>query len=149
MPVTATWIVCALVLSSGGAPTEGDDAAPAAPAADGVAPLELPTSVDDALGIEGASLWRRVGIASLLSGALLGVVSAGAFSAGFDAERELRAAPHTREQADMLLFQRAVAAAVAYPAFALGVVGVGTGVGLLWWEDEAGGWSDGHEEVTP
>ena len=147
MPMTATWIACALVLSSGGASTAGNDASPSAAAA--VAPVELPTSVDDALGLEGASVWRRVGVASLLSGALLGVVSAGAFSAGFEAERELRAAPHSREQADTLLFERAVAAAVAYPAFALAVVGVGAGVGCLWWEDEAGGWSDGHEEVTP
>ena len=122
---------------------------PAWPAPMELSAPEMPTSVEDALGVQDASLFRKVGLGSLVTGGLLGVVSAAGFAFGLDAERELRAAPHDREAADALLFERGVAAAVAWPALVLGAVGVGAGAGLLIFEDARAGLSDGNEEVTP
>jgi TRAP-type C4-dicarboxylate transport system permease large subunit len=97
--------------------------------------------------VQGASPLRRAGIASLVTGGMLGVLSATALSFGFEAERMLRAEPHTRAQADALLLERSLAATIAYPSLVLGAAGLAAGVTCLIWDDA--GLSDGNEEVLP
>jgi hypothetical protein len=96
---------------------------------------EMPGSVEEALGVEESSLWRKVGLAGVVTGGGLLAVSAAAFTFGLDAERELQSEPHTRAEVDSLLLQRGVFAAVGWPSLALGVVGLGAGVTMLVLDD--------------
>jgi hypothetical protein len=72
-----------------------------------------------------------VGHLALAAGAGLAALSTTAFVAGFEVERELRAAPHDRGVVDAMLLRRGIAAGVAWPAAALAVAGVGVGVVTL------------------
>jgi hypothetical protein len=74
---------------------------------------------------------RTQGVAALGGGALFGVTSLVAFTAGLDAERELRAARHTRAEANDIMLRRGVAAWVAWPSALLAAAGTGAGVLLL------------------
>ena len=121
----------------------------AAPAAEVSRALIASAPVLNKDGLDDAGPMRRAGLASLAGGALLGVVSVGAFTAGWDAERQLRATAHERDVVDGLLLQRAAAAGVGYTSLVLALAGVGAGATLLVLDRQGGGLSDGNEEVTP
>ena len=67
----------------------------------------------------------------------VGIVSAVAFTTGFDAERELQASVHNEADADALLNKRTIAGWVAWPAAFVSVAGISAAVVLLATEGSA------------
>lgn len=91
-------------------------------AAEPAAPAETTAT---APGCACERIGRTEGIVSLGAGIGLGVTSILAFSAGLEAERQMRAGETaTREQQADALTQRAVAAWVAWPSAVLSAAGV-------------------------
>lgn len=68
---------------------------------------------------------------TLGAGVGLGVLAASAFVFGLDIERQARGSVHDSAVIDQLLFQRGLAAAVAWPAIVGAVVLVSAGLGLI------------------
>jgi hypothetical protein len=71
----------------------------------------------------------------VVAGVAAGVVSGVAFVTGLDVERELSSQRHEQSEADGLILQRTVCAAVAWSTLALGVAGVGGGAAWLLFDD--------------
>lgn len=132
------WILTvALALSSQGATPDAPTPIEAAPAE---APVEVAPEapVVEAVVVETPAptaeafeIGHREGVLTLAAGLALGVTSVVAFSAGFEAERQLRAGEVRGVAADDALTQRTVAAFVAWPAAVLSLVGVAGGASLL------------------
>lgn len=106
-----------------------DDTAADGTAAEGTAAEG--TAADNAVPGVPAELGRQRGLLALGAGIAFTVTSMTAFTAGFEAERQLRAGEARGSAADAALTQRAVAALVAWPAAVLAVTGVLGGTWLL------------------
>jgi len=113
-----TNILFALLLSASDPPTaesasETPSSAPAAPAA----------PMADAL--------RNQTLVTFTTGALFGVASTAAFTAGLDVERELRAGGLDRTASDDLLVRRSAYAWIAWPTAAISAAALSVGTYFL------------------
>jgi hypothetical protein len=84
--------------------------------------------------LTGVDSWTA-GHLTLGGGVALAVLSSSAFVFGFDVERQARGGVHDTKALDGLLFERGVAAAVAWPAAAGAVVASGLGLALIMGHD--------------
>jgi hypothetical protein len=111
-------LLTALLAGAGTPSSTGGPASIAKAAESGPAPLDF----DD------ARTQHRLIVAG---GVAVGIVSAVAFSTGFDAERELQASVHSEADADALLNKRTVAGWVAWPTALISVGAISAGIALL------------------
>jgi hypothetical protein len=91
---------------------------------------ETPAAVDVVADVAGTDTWVN-GHLTLGAGVAMATLSATAFVVGFDIERQARGGIHTRDELDVLLLRRGIAAGVAWPMLVGAAVASAAGVALI------------------